>query len=156
MKRSQLFTRQTDIIAVSVIIFILIQLFAAPEIKTYSSHYFTVHYRVYYLIVPTIGCFVSGMLFGSLLNKLGRWNISKRKCNVISKLGIILGIVSIFVSALGIVEVITGNLSMFFMFIDKIMRNRYLSILFIRIMPFICGWLSIQTIIYNKRKEYIL
>lgn len=152
IKKDKLFSKKTITIALAVIVFILVQLFVAPRIRLYSLHRFTAHYQVYQLIVPTIACFMCGMALGLLLNIPNRWSIKKCDCKVVSGLAILLGTASIIVSVLGIVEVITDSFPSYLIMIHRILISRFLSVIFIRIMPFLSGGLLYLITINNERK----
>lgn len=145
--------KKTITIALAVIVFILVQLFVAPRIRLYSLHRFTAHYQVYQLIVPTIACFMCGMALGQLLNILNRWDIKKCDCKVVLGLAILLETASIIVSVLGIVEVITDSLPFYLIMTHRILISRFLSVIFIRIMPFLSGGLLYLITINNERKD---
>lgn len=153
IKKYRLCSQKTITIVLAVVVFILVQLLVAPRIRIYSLHSFTAHYQVYHLIVPTIGCFICGMALGLLLNIPNRWSIKKCDCKVVSGLAILLGTASIIVSVLGIVEVITDSLPFYLIMIHRILISRFLSVIFIRIMPFLSGGLLYLITISNERKD---
>lgn len=135
------------IVGLSVIIILLVQLFAAPRLKTYSAHTFTAFYSVYYMIVPTLGCFLCGVVCKMLLSDILAHSKSSAVNILLSVLAVLFGLAAAFVSVASVVEIVTGELPLMLMkTLQKIQLNHFLLVLFIRVFPFLFGLIPIKFI----------
>ena len=135
------------IVGLSVVIILLVQLFAAPQLKTYSAHTFTAYYSVYYMIVPTIGCFLCGVVCKMLLSDILAHPKSSAVNILLSVLAVLFGLAAAFVSVASVAEIVTGELPLMLMkTLQKIQLNHFLLVLFIRVFPFLFGLIPIKYI----------
>ena len=153
-KKSSLSFKSVMIILL-IIALLLIQLFAAPKLRADSSSEFTSDYFVYYLNVPTLACFLCGMAFGMLLKRIANFQVKKSAHTAIIISAVLLILVSyaipLTVTAAAITETLNFNVPSVML---KILSDRFLSVFFIRFLPFLSGFLF-EIACCGKKEEQI-